>query len=238
MEPETADHLYTEKLVRLPNLSVHYTPPIYPAYSLRRQDLGVRESAVVFLCAQSLYKYLPQFDIVFPRIAQQLPNSQFLFFSSQHSSELTEKFRRRIARAFEAEGVDPAAHLVILPRGDNSTFQAIARLSDIYLDSIEWSGCNTTLESMACGLPAITCKGAAMRGRHTYAFLTMMGLNELIANDVSSYINLAVRLGRDRDWRNGIRAELSARLPRILGDVACVRALEEFLWRGRNHAVE
>jgi predicted O-linked N-acetylglucosamine transferase (SPINDLY family) len=191
--------------------------------------LGVRESAVVFLCAQSLYKYMPQFDIVFPRIARQLPDSQFLFFSSQHSNELTEKFRQRIARAFTAEGVDPAAHVVMLPRGDNSTFQAIARLSDIFLDSIEWSGCNTTLESMVCGLPPITCKGAAMRGRHTYAFLTMMGLEEVIAADVPSYIDLAVRLGRDRAWRNEIRAQVSARLPRVFGDMVCVRGLEDFI---------
>lgn len=231
MEPESADHMYTEKLIRLPNLSVHYTPPDYPVHSLDRQELGLGEKAVVYLCAQSLYKYLPQFDIVFPCIARQLPDSQFVFFSSQHSKELTEKFQRRIERAFAREGMDPAAHVVMLPRSDNSTFQAIARLSDIFLDSIEWSGCNTTLESMVCGLPAITCKGTAMRGGHTYAFLTMMGLDEFIAPDVPSYVDLAVRLGRDRTWRNSIRSEVLARLPRVFGDMACVRGLEDFLWQ-------
>lgn len=236
MEPESADHLYTEELIRLPNLSVHYTPPTYPVRSLSRRELGLRESAVVFLCAQSLYKYLPQYDVVFPRTARQLPDSQFVFFSSQHSRELTEKFQRRIARAFEKEGLDPAPHVVMLPRVDNFTFQAIARLSDIFLDSIEWSGCNTTLESMVSGQPAITCRGAAMRGRHTYAFLKMMGLEELIAADVPSYIDLAVRLGRDRAWRNEVRNQISARLPRTFGDMACVRALEDFLWRSATRS--
>lgn len=231
MEPEPAVHLYTEELVRLPNLSVHYTPPTYPVRALSRRDLGLRENAVVFLCAQSLYKYLPQYDVLFPRTARQLDDSQFVFFSSQHSKELTEKFQRRIARAFAKEGVDPAAHVVMLPRGDNSTFQAIARLSDIFLDSIEWSGCNTTLESMVCGLPAITCKGTAMRGRHTYAFLKMMGLDELIAAGVPSYIDLAVRLARDSAWRHEVRSQITSRLARTFGDMACVRGLEDFLWR-------
>ena len=84
---------------------------------------------------------------------------------------------------------------------------------------------------MTCGLPAITCKGDTMRGRHNYAFLKMMGLERLIARDVDSYVELAVRLARDADWRNELRSELAARLPRILGDRECVRALEAFLDR-------
>ena len=231
MEPERADHFYTEELIRLPNLSVHYTPPTYPARAMTRRDVGLRSEAIVFLCAQSLFKYLPQYDFVFPRIARHLDDSQFIFFSSQHSRELTEKFQKRVARAFEREGVDVARHLVMLPRVDNATFQGIARLGDIYLDSIEWSGCNTTLETMACAMPTITYKGSAMRGRHTYAFLKMMGLDELIAATIPSYIDLAIRLARDQRWRSQLRTQISARLPRICRDMACVRALEDFLWR-------
>ena len=234
MEPAEAEGMYTEKLVRLPNLSVHYTPPAYPARSPARRELGLRDNAVVYLCAQSLYKYLPQFDIVFARTARQVPDSQFVFFASQHSTELTEKFRRRIERTFAKEGIDSSPYVLMLPRSDNATFQAIARISDIFLDSIEWSGCNTTLESMVCGLPAITCKGAAMRGRHTYAFLKMMEFDELIAEDVTSYIALAVRLGKERAWREQIRSELSVRLPRLFGDMACVRGLAAFLWKAAN----
>lgn len=234
MEPESADHLYTEKLIRLPNLSVHYRPPAYPVRTLTRGAVGLRDNSVVFLCAQSLFKYLPQYDALFPRTARQLNDSQFVFFASQHSRELTDKFLRRITRAFEKEGVDPASRVVMLPRVDNSTFQAVARISDIYLDSIGWSGCNTTLESMVCALPAITCKGSAMRGRHTYAFLKMMGLEELVAADLPSYVDLAVRLGGDHDWRRQIRGQIEARLPRLFGDMACVHALEDFLYRATN----
>ena len=236
MEPGNGDHLYTEELIRLPKLSVHYTPPSYSVRAMRRSELGLRDSASVFLCAQSLFKYLPQHDVLFSHIARQVEDSQFIFFSSQHSRELTEKFQRRIARSFEKGGLDAARHVVMLPRVDHSAFQAVARLSDIFLDSIEWSGCNTTLESMVCGLPAITCKGAAMRGRHTYAFLKTMGLEELIAADVPSYIDLAVRLGRDHNWRNRVRSQISGRLPQLFGDIACVRALEDFLYRATRRS--
>jgi len=47
----------------------------------------------------------------------------------------------------------------MLPRMDGASFQAVARVSDIYLDSIDWSGCNTTLEALVGGLPAVTMAG-------------------------------------------------------------------------------
>jgi predicted O-linked N-acetylglucosamine transferase (SPINDLY family) len=231
MEPPAGDEFYTERLVRLPNLSVHYTPPAYPSRNLRRDEIALRSSAVAFFCAQSLFKYLPRYDEVFARIARQVDDSQFVFISSQHSGQLTEKFRQRVARAFASQGLDAARHVVVLPRMDGATFQAVARASDVFLDSIGWSGCNSALECMAAGLPAITCEGSSMRGRHTYAFLKMMGLDELIAPDVDSYVELAVRVARKPDWRDQLRKETAERLPRIFGDLQCVRGLEAFLHR-------
>ena len=69
MEPPDATEHYTERLVRLPNLSVYYEPVTTEAVALTRQELGLRADAPTFWCGQSLYKYLPQFDDVYPRIA-------------------------------------------------------------------------------------------------------------------------------------------------------------------------
>jgi protein O-GlcNAc transferase len=231
MEPPAAEAFYTEELVRLPNLSIHYTPPPYPVRPLRREEIGLRSTAVVLFCAQSLFKYLPRYDDVFARIARGHEDCQFVFISSQHSQQTTEIFRRRIARAFEREGLDADRHVVVLPRMEGALFHAVARLSDIFLDSIGWSGCNSALECMACGLPAITCDGTSMRSRHNYSFLKMMGMDRLIAADVGAYVELAIRLARDPGWRRELRAEIAGRLPRILGDMECVRALEAFLDR-------
>src|SRR6201987_5738552 len=68
MEPSEADALYSERLVRLPNLSIYYEPVDQPPVRIDRAELGLREHAVVYWCAQSLPKYLPQFDDVFARI--------------------------------------------------------------------------------------------------------------------------------------------------------------------------
>ena len=49
---------------------------------MQRAALGLRDDAVVYLCCQSLSKYLPRDDAVWPRIAARVPAAQFLFLSA------------------------------------------------------------------------------------------------------------------------------------------------------------
>jgi len=60
-------------------------------------------------------------------------------------------------------------------------------------------------------------------------FLKMMGFDELIADDLEAYIELAVKIGQDQAMRERIRAEIPKRLPRVYGDLECILALEQFL---------
>src|SRR5262249_13647514 len=135
MEPPDADAHYTERLVRLPNLGIAYVPPLIAGSSVTREALGLRPDAVVFWCCQHLPKYLPEFDRVFARIARQVENARFLFIASPRGEEVTERFRRRLARAFAAEGLDVARHVAMLGRLSTADFVGVARVCDVFLDS-------------------------------------------------------------------------------------------------------
>ena len=78
MEDTGADAHYTERLVRLPNLAIYYTPPPTALVDLARADIGLRSNATAYWCCQSLHKYLPQHDIVFPRIAELVNDCRFI----------------------------------------------------------------------------------------------------------------------------------------------------------------
>ena len=229
MEPPGADAFYSERLVRLPNLSIHYVPlevtPIAPDLAA----LGVRPGAVKYLCCQSLYKYLPRNDDVFPRIAAAIPEAQFLFIRHHAAAEVTELTRRRLAAAFSAHGLDATRHVVFVPSLDGARYAGLNAASDVYLDSLEWSGGNTTLEAAAAGLPIVTLPGRLMRGRHSAAILTMMGITETIARDKDDYVALAVRLGQDADWRRDMAAKIAAQRGRLYRDERPVRALEALI---------
>ncbi len=188
MEPPDGQDCYTERLVRLPNLSVYCEPVDPPPASIARQDLGLRSTATVFWCAQSLYKYLPQFDEVFPRIARAAGDCQFAFIQYQKGAHITELFRKRLDRAFAAFGLNAEDHCCFLPRLDQHEFVAASGQCDIFLDSINWSGCNSTLESLVHDLPIVTMAGPLMRGRHSIAILRMMGVTETIAETIDDYV--------------------------------------------------
>ena len=59
MEPPDADAHYTERLVRLPHLSIYYEPDNFPPATISRAELGLRADTSVFWCGQSVFKYLP-----------------------------------------------------------------------------------------------------------------------------------------------------------------------------------
>jgi tetratricopeptide (TPR) repeat protein len=229
MEPPDAQDHYTERLVRLPNLSI-YCEPLDPQPSaLSRSDLGLRSTATIYWCGQSLYKYLPQLDEVFPRIAQEAGDCQFAFLQYWQGTHLNELFFKRLERAFADFGLRAADYCVLLPRLEPSRFVAAIGLCDVVLDSIGWSGCNSTLEGLHHDLPIVTMTGPLMRGRHTTAILKMMAVDETITGTTDNYVSVSVRLARDLPWRMTVRNRISENKHRIYRDSTCVAALQDFL---------
>lgn len=231
MEPADAEAHYTEKLVRLPNIGVYYDPLETRLPSVTCAELEIRSDAVVFWCGQSLFKYLPKHDDVFPRIARAISNSQFVFIDHPKGPAATDDFRKRLERAFQAFGLRSADHCVILPRRDQHAFVAAIGCCDIVLDSIGWSGFNSTIEGLVHDLPVVTLKGPLMRGAHTAAVLAMMGMQDTIAGSVDGYVDIAVRLANDAAWRAEVKARMAANRNRIYRDRSCIVALETFLER-------
>jgi protein O-GlcNAc transferase len=231
MEPADARDHYTEKLLRLPNLSIYYEPPVARPAVLDRAELGLRSTAKVYWCGQSLSKYLPQFDPVFPRIAREAGDCQFAFIEFPGAPHITDLFRTRLKRAFAAFGLRAGDYCMFLPRLDPNRFLAAMGQCDVFLDSIGWSGCNSTLESLAHDLPIVTMAGPLMRGRHTTAILKMMGVVETITATIDEYVSTAVRLAKDVPLRTALKTRIAQTKHQVYRDRACIAALEDFLDR-------
>jgi predicted O-linked N-acetylglucosamine transferase (SPINDLY family) len=199
--------------------------------TVTREELGIRPGALAFWCGQAVFKYLPDFDDVFPRIAQGAGDCQFVFIGHPLGAEANEVLRARLERAFSACGLSFETHCVIVPPLDTDRFVAAIGQCDVVLDSIGWSGFNSTLESLAHGLPVVTVAAPLMRGRHTAAVLTMIGVTETIAANAEDYVSTAIRLAKDAEWRSAVRERMLANKDRAFGDKACIAGLEEFLER-------
>ena len=229
MEPPDGDNHYTEKLVRLPNLSIYYEPPQVRPIAMKREQLGFRATATAYWCAQSLFKYLPHFDEIYPRIAREVGDCQFAFIQHQGAREVTDLFLKRLEAAFSAYGLRASDYCVTLPRLDAQQFISAIGCCDVILDSIGWSGGNTTLESLCHNLPIVTLPGGLMRSRHTAAILTMMGVTETIVPSIDHYVATAVKLAHNPVWRAAIQQRMATQKECVYRDIIAIRALEDFL---------
>lgn len=189
---------------------------------------------MLFWCCQSLAKYLPQHDDVFARIARRLPAARFLFLGEPAGNRVDAAFRARIAKAFAAFGLDAAQHCRYLGRQSAARFAGCTRAADIFLDSIGWSGCNSTIEAVQYDLPVITWPGATMRARHSDAILRLVGVDETIVGSADAYVDLAVRLGTDPAWRGRLRARIAAGKHRLFADRSYLPGLEAYLMQAAD----
>ncbi|MBV9556828.1 MAG: tetratricopeptide repeat protein [Pseudolabrys sp.] len=228
--PSAQDH-YSEKLVRLSNLSIYYEPQVAKPVEISRAELGLSDDKIVFWCGQSVYKYLPQYDRVFAQIAKRVGNCQFAFLKHFAAPVISDIFYERLGRAFAAEGLNASDYCVVLPRLDRDKFVAAIGQSDVVLDSIGWSGCNSTLEGLEHNMPAVTMDGEFMRGRHSTAIFRMMGVTDTIASSVDDYIALAVKLAQNPALRAEIKTKIEKNKARLFYDRAPVKDLEDFLER-------
>jgi predicted O-linked N-acetylglucosamine transferase (SPINDLY family) len=228
MEPTDGASHYSETLIRLPGIGVCYPRPIIPRplFRKRRADFGLQDGRTLYLACQSIFKYLPQHDHIFADIAARDPSAQFAFLVL--NDLVGEDFTDRLKRAFAARNLDHAAHCVLLPPLGELDYWNLNAVSDVFLDSLEWSGGVTALEAIACGLPIVTLPGALMRGRHSFGILSQLGVHDTIASDKHHYVEIAVRLGRDQPFRAHVLDRMAGAHGRLYGDARCVRKLEDF----------
>jgi CRISPR-associated protein Csy1 len=224
MEPPEAAGHYTEKLVTLPGIGTRYRAPMVPADALR-EAFGLPAGIPLLLCPQSLFKIHPDNDALFARVLQAVPAAQLVLFEGRDPS-LTARFRARLAAA----GIGDA-RLRLLPQCGHDDFLRINRVCDGMLDTLHWSGGNTSLDAIACGLPIVTLPGRFMRGRQSAGMLRLMGIDELVARDPDHYVEIAARLCLDGAWRDAVRARIVAARDRVFDDPAPIAALAEFLQR-------
>jgi protein O-GlcNAc transferase len=241
MEPLDADKHYTERLVRLPNLSIYYEPLATSRATITPGELGVRPDAIVFWCGQSLYKYHPQYDFVFARIAKFVGNCQFVFIKHTKEAAVADLFYRRLDSAFSECGLKASDHCLFIESLTTDRYVAAMGNCDIFLDSIGWSGFNSTSESLVHNLPVVTLRGALMRGRHSTAILNRIGVMETVADSIDEYVSIATTLAENSGERRRISLEINRNKHRVYRDRDCIARLEDFIEnavRGENCEAE
>jgi predicted O-linked N-acetylglucosamine transferase (SPINDLY family) len=227
-EPLNAQSNYTEKLVSLPNLGCCYQPETVKSSTTDLTRLGINPNSPILLSPGVPYKYAPQHDHVFVDIARKLGSCQLIFFTHT-KRELSAKFQQRLVLAFANAGLNFDDFCVFIPWQGKPEFYGLMHRADVFLDTIGFSGFNTAMQAMECGLPLVTLEGRFMRGRLASGILRRMNLTELITDSNAAYVDLAVKLVQDAEYRHDIRTRIAASRAILFDDRLPVYALETFL---------
>jgi protein O-GlcNAc transferase len=227
MEPPDGASHYTERLVGLPGIGVDYSMP-QPGPALTRAQLGLPEDCHAYYCVQSLFKIHPEMDGLFADVVAADPRAVLVFFVST-GKRVTEKLVERFQRAFAARGVTPRRQLKFLPRMETPHFRGALAAADVVLDTVRWSGGNTSIDAFAAGVPVVTLPGRFMRGRQTAGMLELMQMPGLVAANAADYVRLAVDIASDRDRGGQLRKTIAERRSVLFDRPEAVQAFGDAL---------
>jgi predicted O-linked N-acetylglucosamine transferase (SPINDLY family) len=233
-EPEAAQQHYTERLIALPHLGCCYYSQPVTALSPDLAALGIDADLPLLVCPGASFKYSPRHDRIFPEIAKRLARCQLVFFTLE-PRYLTEMLKQRLKRVFADAGLDFEKYVVFIPKQPRPKFHGLLRRADVFLDTLGFSGFNTAMQALECGLPMVTHKGRFMRGRFGSGILQRMGLPELTTSSEDDYIQLAVKLVEDVDLRQSMSARIVASRSALYEDLGPVKMLQEFLLNIVSH---
>ena len=226
-EPLGAEAFYRERLVKLPGLGCIYEPHNM-AFDASAVDASLDRSCVLLLCPGTPYKYDPRHDAAFLEIARRIPEGR-LVFCHDAVSDVSTMVQKRLEAAFAGAGMEFDEHVLFVPHQSRAGFFGLMQLADLCLDTIGFSGFNTAMQAVECGLPVVGYEGRFMRGRFASGILRHMGLSELVATTETQYVELVAKLARDVAYLQRVRARIADAGPGLFGNLSPLQAFEDFL---------
>ena len=222
VEPEDAQHHYTERLYLLATMPTFQerVPEPGPA---SRSDFGLPDQGHLYFCPQRLSKFHPDFDPLIRGVLDRDPRA-FLVLLEGRQPEVIDALRKRFCRT-----LGPVADRVIfLPSQPPPQYYRLLALADVLLDPPHYSSALTGYDAFALALPLVTLPGRLMVERYALGLYRKMQMDQLVARSAEHYITLAVQVASDRDYREHIRACIAERRDVLFEDMEAVRQHEEF----------
>ncbi len=193
-------------MLQLPDGYICYSPPPYaPDVALLPT---VSNGYVTFGCFNNLAKVTPRVVATWAAILHRVANARLVLKTHQFSDEPT---AARLQAAFVAQGIDPA-RVELRGSSRHRAFMREYNDIDIVLDPFPYSGGLTTCEALWMGVPTVTLPGEIFASRHSLSHLSNVGLTDWVAEDLDSYVALAVTKAADLAALAALRAALRARV--------------------------
>jgi protein O-GlcNAc transferase len=200
--PDGFEPLYSEKLLRLPDGYVCYSPPSH-APDVAKLPANTN-GFVTFGCFNNLAKVTPRVIETWAEVLRRVPTARLILKTHQLSDRPTASgFLARFASlGVEADRIELRG-----PSGHRAFMGEYGEV-DIVLDPFPYSGGLTTCEALWMGVPTITLPGEIFASRHSTSHMSNAGLEDWVTGSIEDYIAMAVARASDLDSLATLRAGL------------------------------
>jgi protein O-GlcNAc transferase len=216
------DTLSTEQLVRLRSGFACFRPPTW-APEVRSAPMQ-RNGYVTLASLHKLEKLNPSVIALWARVLLSTPDSKLMLVRDQ----LDGWHQNRLTAEFSKYGIDSDRLEMIQYCASQQSFFDIFADVDVLLDSFPWSGHTLACCALWMGVPVVTLKGNTHAGRMVSSVLNLLGLDELIANDANSYLQICTDLCTNQERLTAYRAGLRKRFKQspLRDEYGFTRAME------------
>lgn len=184
-------HAFSEKPLVIEGLYLSFTNDPHVDTGTRRADCGLDEDSFVYCALLNSYKITPEMFDAWMAILRAVPDS-VLWLVEENAT-----MRANLEQEAKGHSVDPS-RLRFSSRVHPAEYRTRLSLADVFLDSSPYGNGATTRDVLLANVPIITKPGQTMMSRLTAHMISSVGCEELVMNDINSYVQKAISLGRDR----------------------------------------
>ncbi len=200
--PSSEECRFTEKVWRLPETRLCFTPPPFHVEVTPLPAIG--NGYLTFGCFNNLSKMSNTVAALWARLLTAVPDSR-LYLKSPQFREAS--VQCRVCEIFAAHGIG-SERLILEGLSSRAEYLACYQRVDIALDPFPYTGGTTTAEALWMGIPVLSLQGEEFLSRQGVGLLMNAGLPEWIASDPEDYVLRAVRHAGDLQALARLRAAL------------------------------
>jgi predicted O-linked N-acetylglucosamine transferase (SPINDLY family) len=180
--PESMEAHFSEKIWRLPETRLCFTPPEFELALAPPPALV--NGHLTFGGFNALPKMTEEVVALWARVLAAVPHSR-LFLKAKQLKEAS--VRERTLDRFAAHGID-ADRLILEASSPRADYLASYQRVDIALDPFPFPGGTTTVECLWMGVPVLTLPRESFLSRQGLGLLMNAGLANWVARDEDDYV--------------------------------------------------
>jgi protein O-GlcNAc transferase len=206
--PEGCESLFSEQVMRLPNTVFCFSPEAH--YPTPNYTQAHAQRPLTFGSFNNVPKLTLRTIKLWAEILKQVPQSRLLLKApSFGDARAVQAFTER----FAAQGIGAERLLFRGPVGLSLMMDEYADV-DIALDPVPYNGGTTTLQALWMGVPVVVQTGHSFVARMGASFMCAAGLSDWVANDDEGYVQVAVKMAKNRQalltLKQGLRSRLQS----------------------------